>query len=111
MFREGIDVGVSEFFARFQVWGTLQDGNHFVLQFVARVFAAYRYGPGNLVRYLLPRNENSFDVTIRAVAVLRCGYYFFVVAMFITKRSVAKITTMRFWLYHDGVLRNVILLC
>jgi hypothetical protein len=38
---ESIDVGVSEFFAWFQVGRAFQDGNHFFWQFVAGVFASH----------------------------------------------------------------------
>jgi hypothetical protein len=41
MLCESINVGMPEFFAWFKVWGAIQNGNHFVWQFVAWVFAAH----------------------------------------------------------------------
>jgi len=41
MLCESIDVGVSKFFTRFQVWGAIQNGKHFLWQFVAWVFATH----------------------------------------------------------------------
>jgi hypothetical protein len=39
--RESVDVGMTKFFTRFQVWGAFEDGNHFVGQFVAWILEAH----------------------------------------------------------------------
>src|SRR5882724_848555 len=41
MLRESIDVGVSEFFAWFQVWRAFQNRNNFFWQFVAWILAGH----------------------------------------------------------------------
>jgi len=52
---ESIDVGVPKFFAWFQVWRTLQNGNHFFWQFV--LWSLARHGEMSFNRDVLVRRR------------------------------------------------------
>jgi len=43
--RKAVDVGVPELLARLQIGRTVEDGNHFVWQFLAWILAGHRFGP------------------------------------------------------------------